>query len=343
MIMYLGQTTGSKSQNLQFLRFAAALAVIFSHSFVLSTGDSNREILSQLTRGELNFGGLAVSFFFFCGGYLIAGSLIRQKTAGRYFKARLLRLIPPLAFTTVCITVLGVFLTELSAAEYFSHPMTWKYLGNAIMVLQHDLPGVFTHNAYMPTVNGSLWTVPVEFGCYVACFLLYRMGLMEEKRFPISIPLVAAGSVAIWFAGSYISILREILRPALLFYIGVGYWVYRDKLRLDVRWMLIALIGIPILFMLRLGMAAMLVLFPYVLAVFCFGIRQCSSILGNLGNYSYTIYLWGFPVQQAVVQLSGGRMNPFLNALISIVIVIPLGILTWRIAEKGLQDLLKRK
>lgn len=57
----------SKSNNFQLLRFVAAVLVIISHAFSLSTGSSNKEWLMILTKGQITLGGMAVSVFFLHG------------------------------------------------------------------------------------------------------------------------------------------------------------------------------------------------------------------------------------------------------------------------------------
>ncbi len=57
-----------KSTNLHFSRFIAAILVIFSHSFVITQGKVSDEWLFKLTKGQLDFGALAVAVFFLGGG-----------------------------------------------------------------------------------------------------------------------------------------------------------------------------------------------------------------------------------------------------------------------------------
>ncbi len=331
---YLSDTVGQKSENLHFMRFIAAIMVIISHSFNLSVGHTENEWAILLTDTQLTMGAIAVSIFFLCGGYLISMSMEKAKTASRYFEARLIRLIPPLFFVTLCVTLLGGLLTNLSTIEYYTSVDTWKYLLNSVFVLIHNLPGVFEGNIYNSTVNGALWTLPVEFLCYILCFIAFKLGFMDKKRFPWSIPLVIIGSIGVWIIGGIIPLVREVVRPVLLFYIGMGYWIYRERIRLNVKYMLIAFAGLILLFVFRLGLPAMLLCFPYIMMTLWFGTNQCSSKIGKLGNYSYGIYLWGFPVQQTIVYFFGGQMNPYVNFLIAIPISIILGILTYEISEK---------
>ena len=173
--------TLGKSNNLGFIKFIAALIVIISHAFPLSTVD-RLDLMENITRERLSFGGLAVAIFFFSSGLLVTKSLFKNPHFVPYFKQRIKRIFPPLIFIAViCAFVLGPIITSLSASEYFSNSQTYKYLLNGICILQHDLPGVFQGNVYGSTVNGALWTMPVEFLCYVACFIGYKIKLLNKK------------------------------------------------------------------------------------------------------------------------------------------------------------------
>lgn len=344
--MTLGQATGKKSENLQLLRFLAAITVIFFHSFPLSLGEGkgDGELLAWISGGSIRLGNIAVGFFFLCGGYLIARSVERKKNAWPFFQSRLLRLLPPLAFVTAASIILGAFVTTLPLREYAENRDTWLYLSNAVMILRHDLPGVFQNHPFLPTVNGSLWTIPVEFLCYIACFILYKLGLMQRKTMLFSVPLVAIGVAAAWWLGDLVPMVREVIQPGLLFYIGVLYWVYRDRIPLKKSWAMIALGLMGVLIVLHFGVAALFLPFHYIVMYLCFGIKQCSPKIGRLGDYSYGIYLWGWVTQQMVIHFfGGGTMNPYLNTVLSCMAAIPLGMLTWRITEKGVQDALHRK
>jgi len=331
----LVETVGQKSENLHLMRFVAAIMVIISHSFLISTGSDAGEWFVTLTHNQLTMGGFAVSVFFLCGGYLIAMSVEKNKTAMKYFSARVLRLFPPLIFSTVLTIFLGGFISEWGQKAYYSSVDTWRYLQNIIFMRVYDLPGVFVGNPYGTTVNGSLWTLPVEFICYVFCFIAYKFSFFKKKIYPISIPIVLAGAYGVYWIGYLNPMYRELIRPVLLFYIGMGYWVYREHITLNIRNFLIAVVGCIVLFVFGQGQAAMLLCFPYIMMCMWFGMKQCSPKLGKWGNYSYGIYLWGFPAQQLVMYFYPEyKMNYLLNIICSIPIAIVMGIITYNISEK---------
>ena len=52
------------------------------------------------------------------------------------------------------------------------------------------------------------------------------------------------------------------------------------------------------------------------------------------GDFSYGAYLFAFPVQQLMVQRSGGGMEPMDNFIISLPIILFCAIISWHVIEK---------
>lgn len=333
--MRLSEMQKGKNRNLHFIRFFAALMVIYGHSFLIATGSSQNEPFIEITKGALSMGSFAVSIFFLFGGFLIAKSMERLKTAKFFFKARIKRIFPSLIFVNIMVMILGVFFSKYSPIQYFSKIGTWKYLLNCFFVLVHDLPGVFITNPYSSTVNGSLWTLPVEFLCYIFCFFIYKIKCMTKKGFLFSFPFVIIGIGVISHFYKFFPILKSMTRPCILFYIGIGYWVYKEYIELNVYYMIIAGIGFVLTIICGITELGMIIFFPYFMFVLCFGIKQVPICLGKLGNYSYGIYLWGFPIQQAITTCLGEEITPYIDAIMSIPIAVFLGIITYILTEKN--------
>lgn len=178
--LYLETQIKHKSNNLDLMKFLAAWLVVVHHSFDLNLAKG--EWIKVITGQQLDFGTMAVSLFFLASGIFIAKSMEHNQSAKRFFKARFRRVWPPLAAVVVLSVVMGAFVTTLPVGQYLTSSVTWRYLLNAVFVLQHNLPGVFGNNVFGSAVNGALWTLPVEVLCYVACYVIYRLGLLKKKR-----------------------------------------------------------------------------------------------------------------------------------------------------------------
>jgi peptidoglycan/LPS O-acetylase OafA/YrhL len=189
-----------KSNSLNFLRLILALAVVFSHSITLGMFGSESVL------GKTTLGTVAVFGFFGISGYLIAGSATRNNV-GRYLWQRFLRIFP--AFWVCLIVTAFVFGTiawfhynpNLSRTCgircYVNQPNgPFEYVGhNFWLQVNQDtiggtLPGGFSGYGW----NGSLWTLELEFLCYVLLALLSLVGLLKRRV------LVAAIAAGIWIA-----------------------------------------------------------------------------------------------------------------------------------------------
>src|SRR5688572_1487341 len=176
----LDDGSAQHDNNFNLIRLVAAWLVIYGHSYPV-TATSGPDVLQQLV--QIKFaGGIAVDVFFVISGFLIAASLERNRLT-HYLAARALRIFPAqIVCVLLCVFVLGPLLTTV--ADYWSSPQTWKYLWKNITLgrTQYFLPGVFEA---LPSkaVNGSLWSLPIEFRLYLLLGLLAVLRMFRPNRF----------------------------------------------------------------------------------------------------------------------------------------------------------------
>ena len=324
----LAEQFRGRENNLDLIRFIAAAMVIYFHAHPLVRPDGKADFLYQFSNGQIHIGNLAVCVFFLFSGFLIAKSAERTVSGPAFFKARILRLIPPLAVVTIlCAFVLGPIMTELPLKEYFTDPKTYAYLGNSILIPVHELPGVFLRNPYNATVNGALWTLPIEAICYVVCYLFCRTGFLNARRMRWTIPLF----VILYIGGSWVfrnnDLIASVLHPCGMFYMGMLAYVYRDRIRLSAPMALLALA--VFLISLRRGMLEifLLICVPYLLLMLAFGTPKKATGFGKYGDFSYGMYLTGWPLAQVLVQYVGNRLSVGVQALIVIILSTVCGAL----------------
>ncbi|MCI8483794.1 MAG: acyltransferase [Lachnospiraceae bacterium] len=342
--MTLKEAARGRNNNLDLIRFIAALLVILCHAYPISMGGDNTDILGRITHNQIHLGNLAVCVFFLYGGFLIAKSTERLQKAGPYFKARILRIFPCLIVVTFILTFLaGPCLTSLSVKDYFCQKDTYKYLLNSIMVLVHDLPGVFEGNIYGQTVNGPLWTLPIEFLCYILCFFVWKLGFFGEKRMKWTVPLFAAGYIGAKLLLGGNGLLLSALRPAGLFYAGILYYVYRDKIKLRWEIAVISLAGMILCTWLGILDETIFLFLPYLLLYIGYGTKYKFSNFAKHGEASYGIYLCGWPIQQIVCRQFGGSMNPILNFLLALPFAVLCGYLLNKLVEEPIGKRMKNE
>lgn len=154
--------------NFDWLRLLAAVTVIYGHAFPL-TNTPSLLILDNSIQAT------AVKIFFVISGYLICLSWMSDPNIHRYLAKRLLRIIPGLAVVvTLAAVVVGPVFTTLTMHEYFSNSNFFNYFKNLILYPIYNLPGLFQYLPYKIEVNGSLWSLPVEFLMYLILPIILR-------------------------------------------------------------------------------------------------------------------------------------------------------------------------
>ncbi len=135
-----------------------------------------------------------------------------------------------------------------------------------------------------------------------------------------------------------------LLRFMVPFGWGVVFYVYRDRVPLT-PWLLIPLVGLVVAAqgtssetLQHMALMPALAYGTFLLAYLPKGpIRQYNSV----GDYSYGVYIYGWPVQQMVVHALGPT-SPITNFAVSAPIVLVLAWLSWNHVEKPALALLRR-
>lgn len=325
---------GSRDNNFTTIRIFLAWAVLYGHSYVAQPFPGIQDPLNAMFQGSVWIGAIAVNGFFAISGFLVAASLVRRGVVD-YMISRALRIFPALIICVfVSVFIIGPLFTTLSLSDYFSHPKTWDYLGNALGVLTMEwkLPGVFTENA-RPAINGSLWTLTVETRCYLLLGALTFLGFRVGKSAGNALLLVMFAVGIISFETiPLVGVNPRWARPALYFIIGVFLYLNRDRVYLDYRVALAA----AVLGFLSFGETWFQWVFPpaliYLIFYFAYATKPLSTDAA-VGDISYGIYIYAWPVQQIVAQSFPGQ-TPYFNTVTASIIVVILAWLSWHGIEK---------
>ncbi|MDO9605234.1 MAG: acyltransferase [Hydrogenophaga sp.] len=250
------------------------------------------------------------SFYFFTiSGYLVSASWERDPNILRFFQRRLVRILPGLVICTILtIFVLGPIFTTLPMKEYFGNPHTRGYLQNIGLHIVYYLPGVFEHNKIGNAVNGSLWSLPVEFLMYVVIALI---GVLQGNRWTLVILATASAATCLMWAQVSTEMLvfyNFDLRQA--FICGTYFWIGACLQRFNLKRHLTPTAGMLALFAMmslepwpsQLALTSW-VLLPIVVLAFGFAYSPWLRHLTRSGDYSYGIYIYAFPIQQSVVYM----------------------------------------
>jgi peptidoglycan/LPS O-acetylase OafA/YrhL len=326
------------------LRLVAALIVLWAHCYRLLFG---KGVVDPIRTATIYFspGTFAVMAFFFWNPW-------------RYLARRAARIFPGLwIYLLITVPVLGWWFSSHSFGEFLSDPRTWKFtFGNGSLLRGGaiTLPGVFETNPIGPRVNGSYWTLPWEFLCYLMLLGVGLLPLGSSPRRRLAVWLVVLGVLIacavgwghISWIGRYLPVAPQGgflgLHDVRYFVLGVICWHLRKYIPLH--WGICGLVigaaavGLRVDGLHRLWMEV--AFYP----ILCFSFLPCKLLdaWNRFGDYSYGTYLYAFPITQALV-----HQFPSIHIYALIVAVAALsvscGILSWHLLERHCVSLVKHR
>jgi peptidoglycan/LPS O-acetylase OafA/YrhL len=328
---------------LNFLRIAFALEVVVWHSYALRGGNWLPDRLESFLSV------IAVDGFFAISGFLICRAWCRNPRVLRFAAARARRLLPGLwmclVVTAFVIAPIGIRLA--GQADLSLRGQLDFVLGNAaIWVNVWGIDGGPVGVPHTGAWNGSLWSLMWEVFAYVAVAILGVFALLRVR-------------VVLWFAGVFWLWLFALVatdhwvansgepgwllpRTGLLFACGALVYLLRDRIPMSRA--LAAAAGALVV----AGMAAtpsyLLVAAP-ALAYLCLyaGIelgRFPRLVLRN--DLSYGVYIYAFPIQQALLLAGLGSIGWAGFTCLSIACTLPLAAASWFAVERPAQRFRRR-
>jgi peptidoglycan/LPS O-acetylase OafA/YrhL len=325
------------------LRLFFAVLVIFSHSYALGRGSNDTEPLFELTHGQITFGNVSVWSFFVISGFLIAQSWTRSPKPLKFLKRRVSRIYPGF--------IVAALLTAFVVVPFAADPVTRQPIAIGDFLLQtlrlqvFNVSPVFVHNAHSNALNGSLWSVPFEFWCYIGILLLGVTGILRW-RWPV-VAIFAAViawhlylSITGWIPGGKIlgvilgfplfwAIVLPFFLAGTLFHLFGGKALFRTPMMVAAFALLVASNFIP---------NGLLVTLPICGAYLLLGLAYLPWLrplnLARFGDFSYGTYLYAYPIQQLIVKYHGGTMEPLKLFLLAAPASIGVGALSWFLVER---------
>lgn len=345
--MKLSDFTQGRDNNFNLIRIVAAFAVLITHSFALAIGSGDAEPLRDYL--GVTIGSIAVDLFFITSGFLVTASLLARQSIIEFLWARALRVYPALlVMLFLTIFGLGLFFTTASWTSFLTDPKTYIYLGKNSVLIAGDayrLPGVFENNPFKYAFNGSLWTLVYEIRLYLILagiwFFLRRMPGFGLPAFKLTTVLFAALS-GIVLACNCFQLTEEarFLRLFFMFFTGASFFALQKHIVVSrpVFWCLVAALSLSVL-----DRQVFAVVYAFTISYILFYIAYIPAGFlrkyNRVGDYSYGIYIYAFPIQQSIVALMVGiQVLPVM--LMSAVCTLLCAVLSWHFLE---QHVLKMK
>lgn len=292
-------------------------------------------------------GYMAVNGFFVLSGLLIAKSLHMRNDLKAYIKSRALRIYPALiAILLAFAFFFSPLFSDPGGTARITSVDTWKFVIRVVFLGSPEgAPGNIFAGNIEEDFNGPLWTIRYEIAAYIMAALAFVIGAVKGFWRTLSLFIaVQSAYIGLPLIMDF-SALPEgalsLLRLSSAFLMGMTLWHWPAARRPHV-WIIVALAVLFALFGSSLfgEFIANLLLTALILRL---GLtRKQSKLLLKLPDYSYGIYIWHYPVMQAVLFAVPG-LGPFELMAISFPLFLLCAGLSWHVIEKPALRLKSRR
>jgi peptidoglycan/LPS O-acetylase OafA/YrhL len=297
------------------LRLGLAIAILWDHTRFLSRLSSPAAMTplpgTYGERASFSPSHIVIIFmvpaFFALSGFLVTGSALRLRATAPFLTFRLLRILPALFVeVTLSALILGPLFTRLPLASYFNDPQFLRYFGNIAGLITFHLPGVFEAN-YISTVNANLWTLPSEFHCYLITAALMLSGLAYNRVVLTAIMAVITVALIELNTFSDFGLISGQLPTSItiIYYFFVGMVFFHWKEYVVASWKIFGVATVAGYVLLSFSHTIHLA--PTFITYFTIflGVKALPEFIWlRTRDYSYGVYLYGFPITQGIVALA---------------------------------------
>lgn len=327
--------------NFGFLRLLFASLVIFSHSPEIIDGNRNREFLTGLF-GTTSLGELAVSGFFLISGYLILKSFESSNTIKDFLVKRILRIYPAFIVASLfCIIIIGPLSGGFNIISNLNQSDWLKLLTGFFILDIPEIQGIFPSN-HVKSINGSMWTIWIEFLCYFSIPILSLIGVYRRNLLLITTMAVTSFFLFLQISGKdfwipYPARLSAYASSRLLcaFLIGGLFYKYDRIIKWNTKSLIIGFFALIILLMNQSFAFIGLYIFGGYL-LFNFALNYKNPIINRIGqknDISYGLYLYAWPIQSIVVQYYP-NIDPMTLSIMTLILAGLMGYISWTFVEK---------
>lgn len=312
----IGNSKSDRINNFDLIRLIAAAQVVLWHGIEHLGIPAPAALLSVLGV----FPGVPI--FFFVSGYLVTASFRRSRSVGTYFSNRALRIFPGL---WVCFAFTFVSIAIVHGMKGASAPDLAKWIVPNIVGLSHT--PAFLHDFGTGSVNGSLWTIPVELQFYLVLPFLVPLLARSGPRWIATFLVFLAISVAYvhLIRGTESKLIGNLTLRALptwlyMFMLGMALefradWVRRFMVGRFVQWIVGYALWVVLLhsagFSTIGNTASPLMMIPLAGVVIsaAYTHRELADRLLGQHDVSYGIYLYHMPIINLLVATAPQMMN----------------------------------
>jgi peptidoglycan/LPS O-acetylase OafA/YrhL len=332
------QATRGIPSGFDYMRVILAFLIVFFHCFEVSYGKIDQAIIyASWARPP---GAALLPMFFALSGFLVTGSLERAPNIFTFTVLRALRILPALTVeVTLSALILGPLLTTVTLAAYFSDPKFFIYFENIIGNIHYTLPGLFHDNPVKNIVNAQLWTLPYELCCYLILIAVAVCGIYQRPRlflgFCCLIFLIVCIPILAFPELQFHTRPATVMGHTLVITSMVGGLLFKFRHNIPWNFGLFAISTVLTLIIMAYPAYDVLSFAPLAYMTIYLGLLNPSRnkiILS--GDYSYGLFLYGYPLQQAFASLGPGLDTWYWNALLVIPMIILTAVGSWWLIER---------
>lgn len=318
------------------LRHFAALMVIFSHHHAFMA------VYEEPFRGFLSWGGVCVAIFFSISGFLITQSFHRSSGYVDYMTKRIKRIFPALIVCSFFMVYVLASFYQPDVPAYLKSSDTFNNFLRISTLLPVNVPNVFAGYKFIGAINGALWTLTLEFTCYIIIgFLLSVSNSWKTPAILLSFLIflnIFMGQDlrgALWYSMS----LNWLVMFGLCFATGSLLSMTADAWNKAKVKAFLSLASVVILYLLK-GMPEITTLGYICITILtiCIGTSVKDFIVKGRFDISYGLYIYAWPVQQIMANKTDLSFHASIAA--SMVVTAVLATASWHLVEK---PILRRK
>jgi peptidoglycan/LPS O-acetylase OafA/YrhL len=329
-----------QANNFDLLRILFAWFVIVSHSYVLN-GDGATDPLFEATNSTFLFSFIGVKGFFIISGYLIFKSMMVSASIFEYLVKRVLRIFPALAVVLLITLAAVYFIYPSTLTPFFKNKEVYAYfIGNLILFKPHFfIQGIFS-GLPSTAINGSLWTIEYEFFFYLFILLFFfvrshKIFLKIALAVVIGIFLMVRLLLYNWTVQTHFFIpLEPLFDLGIYFLMGSLLSCFHfDAINYKHTIAAVLLIALIAAIYFGVGHTVVYVTLPFL--VIYLGkqtSRVATFVHASIGDPSYGIYLYAFPLQQFIIYWF--RPSTLMLFIASTIGAFIFGYLSWILIEK---------
>lgn len=324
----------SRLNNIDLLRLILSFSVVYYHFNFLTNSNIELGYFFDIINSDV-----AVKGFFVLSGLLIWKSMLRCESLVSFSISRIARLFPALVFVLISTSLVSIFFFDASYIEAL------KYLFYNFTLAGFIYPsiGTIAENTNINALNGSLWTLKVEFMFYIFIGLMFFVNKRKAYIF-ISLLTLLSFILKVMFEFYFPDVSKSITNqlPFVFSYFGLGIILSENYKKINsnlffVLWLLFSLVyvnnpdvEIYKLFFVSFSVFAFSFYIPFV-----FDLRR-------LGDLSYGMYIYHFPIIQFAVVNGFLIESTYVGFFVFMIFLLCLSYLSWRLIEQPSLSMAKK-